>query len=416
MPSKRQAAPSPETREQRRFLLLFALAWAGGSIAYVPFLSILLPVRVSAMAGSGPDVVWLSTIAFFGAIAASVGHIGFGYLSDVTRNRRSWIAAGLVLSCILLLAMRQTTNLPQLVGLVLLWQLGLNMMLAPLSAWAADSVPNSEKGLLGGLLAFAPGLGALTGACVTIQGVASADGRLLLVAITVAVCVLPVLLIGAPGKADAPAGNAEPPDPPQALDRKGAALRMWLARLLVQVAEAALFSFLYLWFRSIEPAIGDHLTARTFSVVLVLSAPAALLTGQWADRNGRPLAPLIICTLIAPVGLVGMALSQTLTLAIASYAVFGFSTSIFLALHSAQTLRTLPNGNRRGRDLGLFNLTNTMPSLVMPWFALALVPYFGFSGLFLLFAALALLAALVLASLGASISATFSERKTDRSA
>jgi MFS family permease len=94
-----------------------------------------------------------------------------------------------------------------------------------------------------------------------------------------------------------------------------------------------------------------------------------------------------------------MALAQSVTAGIASYAVFGFSTSIFLALHSAQTLRTLPDSNRRGRDLGLFNLTNTMPSLVMPWFTLALVPWFGFSGLFLLFAALALLAALLLRGL-----------------
>ena len=50
--------------------------------------------------------------------------------------------------------------------------------------------------------------------------------------------------------------------------------------------------------------------------------------------------------------------------------------------------------------LGLFNLTNTMPSLVMPWFTLALVPSFGFSGLFLLFAGLALVAALLLLSFG----------------
>jgi MFS family permease len=96
-----------------------------------------------------------------------------------------------------------------------------------------------------------------------------------------------------------------------------------------------------------------------------------------------------------------MALSHSIAAGIASYAVFGFSTSIFLALHSAQTLRTLPDSRRRGRDLGLFNLTNTMPSLVMPWFTLALVPWFGFSGLFILFAALALVSAVILARLQA---------------
>jgi MFS family permease len=192
------------------------------------------------------------------------------------------------------------------------------------------------------------------------------------------------------------------PGPP-ATARRQVAQRKWVARLLVQVAEAPLFSILYLCFRSIDPGVDDHLTARVFSLVLVLSAPFALIAGRWADRRGRALTPLVVCTLIAPFGLVGMALSHSIAAGIASYAVFGFSTSIFLALHSAQTLRTLPDSRRRGRDLGLFNLTNTMPSLVMPWFTLALVPWFGFSGLFLLFAALALVSALLLAGLQARI-------------
>lgn len=404
MPDQQAAVRDPGALQPLRFLLLYALAWAGGAVAYIPFLTILLPVRVGVMsaaeAGGGGDVAWLSTIAFCGAIAASLGHIGFGYLSDVTGNRRGWIAVGLLLSCSLLLAVQQITSLSGLVVLVLIWQLGLNMMLAPLSAWAADCVPNSQKGLLGGLLAFAPGLGAIAGVLVTFPGLASPDGRLVIVALGVAVFVLPVLLLGSPDPARLPEMMQVPQESAQPLDRRGAAQRMWLARLLVQVAEAALFSFLYLWFRSIDPAIGDHQTARIFSLVLLLSAPLALLTGRWADRRARPLTPLIVCTLIAPVGLVGMALSRELTLAFASYAVFGLSTSVFLALHSAQTLRTLPDSNRRGRDLGLFNLTNTMPSLVMPWFTLALVPTFGFSGLFLLFAGLALLAALLLLSFG----------------
>lgn len=356
------------------------------------------------MAGGGADVVWLSAIAFCGAIAASLGHIAFGYLSDVTGNRRGWAGLGLMLSCGLLPAMQTATTFEGMAALVLVWQLMLNLMLAPLAAWAADCVPNSQKGLLGGLLAFAPGIGALIGALVTLPGVASPYGRLVLVALIVAGCVLPVLLLGA-SHSDAPSPNTAPAPSPgfastEPLDRNDAAPRMWAARLLVQVAEAALFSFLLLWFRAIDPAIDEHDTARVFTAVLVASAPLALLIGRTADQRARPLAPLIICTLIAPVGLVGMALAQTLPLAIASYGVFGVSTSIFLALHSAQTLRTLPNSLRRGRDLGLFNLTNTMPSLVMPWFALALVPAFGFSGLFVLFAGLAALAALLLSTLG----------------
>jgi MFS family permease len=393
-----------ERRRTNRFLFLYALAWAGASIAYIPFLTILLPVRVTGLVGQEESVSWLAYIAFAGAVAASIGHIGFGYLSDITGNRRHWIWAGLLLSSFLLIAAPKADSLPSLVAFIMCWQLTLNMMLAPLAAMAGDRVPDSRKGLLGGLMAFAPGLGALSGALVTIPGLASDNARLGLVATVVALCVVPVLIIG--GREQHPPIAALPmaaQDVDMNADslglRRSATRRMWLARLTVQIGEAALFAFLYLWFRSIDPAINDNRTATIFSVILILSAPLALAIGRWADRRSKPIFPLVICAAISAIGLIGMALAQSRAAAIGSYALFGIVSSVFLALHSAQTLRVLPRADRRGRDLGLFNLTNTLPSLIMPWFALTLVSYFGFSGLFALLAALSIVTALLLTPL-----------------
>ena len=87
-----------------KFLWLFALAWAGGAIAYVPFLTILLPLRVIEITGP-QSVRVLALITFFGAIAASIGNIFFGWLSDRSTSRRPWILSGLILSQTLLLLM-----------------------------------------------------------------------------------------------------------------------------------------------------------------------------------------------------------------------------------------------------------------------------------------------------------------------
>ena len=95
--------------------------------------------------------------------------------------------------------------------------------------------------------------------------------------------------------------------------------------------------------------------------------------------------------------LMAMALAPGLHAAMLAYGLFGVTSAVFLALHSAQTLRILPRTDRRGRDLGLFNLANTVPSLVMPWLAMVLVPLSGFPGLFVLLAVLAAAAALLLA-------------------
>lgn len=391
------AAP-PQRQQGLHFLWLYALAVAGGAVAYVPLLTILLPVRVEALAGE-ESVSWLAYIAFAGAIAASLANIFFGWLSDITRNRRGWIFAGMVASSVLLVALSIPRSLPAIIALLVLWQLALNMMLGPLAAWAGDVVPDRQKGFLGGLLAFAPATGALSGALVTIPGLAGPDMRLALVAAIVVACVAPVLIFGKPApfpELIAPVPTA-PPDLPRAKARPRAlVVRMWLARLLMQVAEAALFAYLYLWLRSISPTISDNDTAQVFGIVLLVAVPVTLLVGRWADRNDRPILPLGVAAGVAAIALLAMGLAPGLATALAAYACFSLAASLFLALHSAQTLRVLPKPQSRGRDLGIFNLTNTVPSLVMPALTLAMVPAFGFSGLFLVLSGLTGLACLLL--------------------
>ncbi len=381
-------------------MLLYALAVAGGAAAYVPFLTILLPLKVTEMSGA-QDVQLLAYIAFAGAIFASFANVAFGWLSDLTRNRRGWIVAGLAGSSVLLVLSREVDDPIALITLICAWQCMLNMMLAPLAAWAGDCVPDAQKGILGGLLSFSPAMGAMTGALVTIPGLAGADARLELVAVIVAILVLPVIVFG--GARPMPQ-LTRPVDEAQTADRpflktRSAVARMWIARLLIQTAEAALFAYLLFWFRSIDSAFKDNDTAILFGAVLLAGVPLALWLGRWSDLHQRPILPLLFGTMGIAFGLLIMAAAQDLSLAIAGYVVFGLASSVFLALHSSQTLRVLPKPQNRGRDLGMFNLTNTTPSLIMPWLTLALVPVFGFGALFIALAVLAVVAGLILLSL-----------------
>jgi MFS family permease len=383
-----------QERQSLRFLLLYALAAAGGAVAYVPFLTILLPVRVQAMSG-GDEISILAYAAFSGAIAASAANVGFGWLSDRTRTRRPWIIGGMILSGLLLVSMREIQDGRSLIALIVLWQIAHNTMLAPLAAWAGDCVPDQQKGTLGGLLSFSPALGALSGALVTWPGLAGDDTRLVLVALLVFAMVLPILAFGRPrSMPQLMVYDEESRSTPRARGRKVAS--MWLARLLVQIAEATLFAYLLYWLQSIEEGVGDNGTATIFAVVLAVSVPLAMMTGRWSDRTARPLRPLVICAGLGSVGLLIMAFAVDLVSAIAGYVVFGLAIGVFLSLHTSQTLRILPRPETRGRDLGIFNLTNTVPSLVMPWLTLALVPIFGFDALFLLLAVLTMTACALL--------------------
>ncbi|HET7817388.1 MAG TPA: MFS transporter [Sphingomicrobium sp.] len=393
-----QAEARARVRQSPRFLWLYALAWAGGAIAYVPLLTILLPLQITAMAGDD-SIRWLAYITFCGAVAASVGNILFGMLSDRSGSRRPWIASGLVLNVALLLAMPLAGSPDALLLLIVLWQLALNMMLGPLSAWAGDSVPPSQVGTLGGLLAFAPAMGALAGVLATLPQVTGAQERIALVGLLVAACVAPVLLFGRPcpmAPAGEMAGGAAAPGRPG--QRRAFGL-MWVARLLVQIAEAALFAYLLIYFRSVAADMSEGAIARLFGLVLIAAVPIALTIGRWADRRDQPFLPLAVAALLSGTGLVILSSSSSLEPAIAGYILFGLATTVFLSLHSGQTLRVLPSPANRGRDLGIVNLTNTVPSLIMPWLTLGLVPGFGFSGLFVLLALLAFASAAILSLL-----------------
>ena len=368
-------------------MYLYALAASGGAVAYIPFLTILLPVRATELAGDGA-LNMLAIAAFAGAIAASLANIGFGWASDVVGTRRPWMFAGLFLSTALLVAMPLATSPAMLIAMIVFWQVGLNMMLAPMAALAGDSIPDTQKGMLGGLLALAPALGALSGAVVTLEGLTLFKDAETLVALLVVLLVSPLLLAAKP----VPMPHLVRRDitePERYLIPKSATARMWFARLLVQIAEASLFAFLLLWFRSLDSDFRANDAASIFALVLGMAVFLAIIVGRWSDRANRPILPLVYGSGFAAGGLLIMAFAPNLPIAIAGYVTFGLASSIFLALHSSQTLRVLPRTHTRGRDLGIFNLTNTFPSLIMPWLTLALVPNHGFSALFVLLAGLA---------------------------
>ncbi|MFN3435185.1 MAG: MFS transporter, partial [Sphingomonas sp.] len=94
-------------RRSPAFLLVFALANIGGVIAYLPLLTLLLPVKVEGLGGEARIGVF-AACATAGAVAASGANILFGWLSDRSvrrggaagNGRRRWMAGGIVATAI----------------------------------------------------------------------------------------------------------------------------------------------------------------------------------------------------------------------------------------------------------------------------------------------------------------------------
>jgi len=371
-------------------MYLFALANAGGVVAYAPLLTLIFPEKISSLAGEA-RIEWLATATFAGAIAASVGNIAFGWASDVFGTRRAWATAGMILTLASYAALHFAATEASVVVAIIAYQLVLNMMLASMTAWAADIVPDGQKGFLGGLLALGPPTGALAGVAATWPGMSVQGSQLTVICILIFICVAPLLIVAAPeGRRDvAPLERTVKPRIDFGL--------IWVARLLVQIAGALLFSFLLYYFQSLDVPESQSHVALINAVTLACAVPIALGFGKLSDRLGPRKPVLIVSTLIAAAGLLLMAFQQSTEQAVIGYGLFGCATAVYLALHSAYSMQLLPSPYRRGRDLGILNLTNTLPSIVAPLLAIWLIPRQGFGLPLALLAALLVLSALLVA-------------------
>lgn len=356
--------------------MLLALANAGGVIGYVPLLTLLLPARIAELAG--PDrIAWLAAATLAGAVAASLANLAFGWASDTAWSRRRWAATGLCLTLASYVFVHEAASPGTMVAAVVVYQVALNMLLAALAAWTADAVPDRRKGVLGGLLAAGQPIGALAGVVATAPVLSAAWMRLAAVCAMMLVAVVPVLLFHAPRRS---AGHPLRKDvaAPRAAARTDFAL-LWTARLLVQVAGCTMFGFLVYYFATAAPPPAQADIARLAAIASVLAFPIALRLGIVSDRNGRHRPFLAASALMAGGGLAAMASTAAFPAQAAGFVLFACSSAVFLPLHASYSMQLLPSPAHRGRDLGILNLANTLPSVIAPGLTLWLVPEHGFA-------------------------------------
>ncbi|WP_447724080.1 MFS transporter [Sphingomonas koreensis] len=382
-------------RRSLRFILLVALANAGGVIGFLPLLTLLLPVKVAEIAGDDRIAVFTATV-IAGAVAASASNILFGWLSDrsVARGggRRKWIIAGLAGLAASFAAVALAVSPTQIILAVVLFQTALNAVLAPMFAVMADEVPDAQKGVAGGLIALGAPLASAVAASMVAVGVTGEPARLSFVLAAVLLCVVPLLLV--PSRV-VPVGAA--PEETRLLGRD--LTIAWTSRLLVQVAGNVLWLYLIYYFASVDPhtptskSVGP--LGQLMTIAYLIPLPVAVLAGRWSDKVGRRKPFLITFAILATLGLIGLAFARDWHAAAAAFTLYALGSAVFLSLHSGFAMQLLPDPRHRGRDLGLINLTNTLPALLGPLLTWALATPHDFRSVMLVLAGLTLLGGLL---------------------
>ncbi len=377
----------------RGFVALYTLAYCGLFVAFMPFVTILLQVKVEAIDPVG-RVTLLGWAVLGGAVVASVANIAAGWASDIgwrrSGTRRPTIAIGLVGIAFGFAAIHVATTPVTLLAAVAFWQVALNLMFAPMVAILADEVPDRSKGQVSGLLGISHPVGVLSATIVTLPFFAGAGARYAANVALMVAMIVPFLWLARERGRGGGDGATTVVTPPVG---RADLIRAWIARLAMQAAGNGLTAYAFFHFADRWQGSGDAAgpVARAMAVVTGVAVVATILAGRWSDRTGLRRPFLGLATLLVAGGLIGMALAQGFVAVAVAYGVTTIGLSVFLALHSALAMQLLPSPATRGRDLGVLNLTNTLPACVPPLLAAIVPPGSGLGPVFVALAVLALL-------------------------
>ncbi len=366
-------APLADTaRVDARFIIVLALAHVGAFTAFAPLLSLLVPLKTARVMPQD-SIGLLSLITLCGAGVASVSNLLAGWMSDRTvsrfGSRRPWIALGLagILTAYGLIATAKSAV--TLIGAVMLFQLAFNLMFGPLVAVLADRVPDAQKGAVAAFLGLAPPLGALSGVLITSAAAEGAVLRYILLGAMVSAAVLPLLLTLRDGPASTPPEQVRTSRLPLTRDFR----LCWGSRFCLQISASVVNAYMLFYlvgFARFEARFPDIPVETGLAALMALSTVLALVSGFLgglaSDRSARRLAFIATAAVLMAAGLAVFALLPTWPGPLIGYALYGAGFGLYTTVDAALVAQVLPSRRNTARDLGVMNLTNTLPALLAP--------------------------------------------------
>lgn len=357
----------------------------------------------------------LSIVSGVAGVFALIGNPVFGRLSDRTTSRfgrrRPYLVLGallFILGAVLCLA---ATNTVVLTAGWVVMTLGLNSAQASIGATIADQLAPERRGPASALYGIASGVGAVVGLFLAQLVAPSLTAMFLLPSVVAATGLIIFALILKDERIESRSRSRS----------NGLSLlsTFWVnpvrhtgyalafgSRLLIFFAVAAVngYQALYMIIElHIDPA---EVGQRVFLAGLVLAGVSLLtapLAGKLSDKIGRRKPFVIAAAGVFAIGLVFVARAQTFEEFLMAIAVVGLGQGVYFAVDFALVTQVLPDPDDTAKDLGIMALANSLPSILVPAIAPALLAIAtspetpqNFSALFYAGAAAGLLGALLI--------------------
>lgn len=335
----------------------------------------------------------LALVVGVSSLVAMVAAPIAGTLSDRTRTRiggrAPWIIAGAAATIIAAIVLASAESIPQILIGWCLVQLATNFILTPVNAHVPDRVPVPRRGIFSAAL----GLGALVGAVVG-QAVGAAFSTM----ITVGYISLAILLAAVAVVFALVNGRSNIGEPRLSVSVRSVLSTFWVnpvkypnfalvfgARFLLFIGYFSVSAYL-LYVLQDYIGVGED-AAATVPLVglasLVGMIVATPIAGWLSDRIGRSKVMIYITSGILAAGLlVPLFLPTVPGMMIYSF-VAGLGFGAYQSVDFVLVTQVLPSETAAGKDLGVINLTTTLPQTIGVGIASVIVGLFGgFAALF----------------------------------
>jgi MFS family permease len=341
---------------------------------YAP-IQVLLPEQ-SALLDQSNKAAVLSLVMGVGAFVALVANPLIGMVSDRTTSRwgrrHPWTVLGAVVGALGLVVLAVAGSTGTVILGWCLVQAGLAGTLAALTSALPDRVPVGQRAQVGGFIGISQMLGTVLGTLIVTEVFTTIRGGYLACAVLVVLGALAFALC---------TPDARLPREYRPGGTPGESLRAlwipprrypdfawgWATHFLINLGNA--LGTLYLLFflgdavHYPDPATGLLILMALYGAALVVGA---IVCGITSDRSGRRRPYVVGSAVVMALAAVLLVVSPTWVAALIAAPLLGVGFGTYWAVALAILTQVLPAAADRAKDVGVINVANSLPQVIGP--------------------------------------------------
>ncbi|MFI6028051.1 MFS transporter [Amycolatopsis magusensis] len=370
------------TGPRRGFLFFLGFAAVGAAMANLVPAVLTLSLKATQLDAARATTI-VSVVSGVGALASLLAFPLLGRLSDRTTSRlgrrRPFLLLAVVLYAVGAGCMLAAGNTAVLTLSAVATFAGFSSVTVGCTAVLTDQLPPHRRGPASAVIGLSLPLGAVLG-LFTAQLVAPDLTAMILLPAAAAIAGALLLFT----TLDDPPGTARPPFDARELlrtfwvnpRRRPDFAWAWASRLLVFLGVAAIQAYQTFYLILVLDFPPERVAGAVFLSTLVLTAAATLfapITAKLSDRLRRRKPFVVGAALIFAVGLGLAAFADSFTEFLVAVGIVGLGQGVYLAVDIALVTQLVPDPANPGKDLGLMNIANTLPSSIVPAIAPAIL-------------------------------------------